>query len=98
MGNTIDIIKSFSEEEIESVSISCSAVDLTVTMSHDGLAHIECKNVRFGSSAEVNGGVLCVNVKEPELLDKLFGDLLSPSLAGSACPISSTDPSPRILA
>ncbi len=77
MSKTIDFNNSFSPDEFSSLSISCTAANLSIAPSKDDMAHIECKNVPEGSYAEVSGGTLRVKVKEPDILDKIFNSLFS---------------------
>ena len=71
---TTDIFMEIPSEEFTSVNITCSVSDLTVYRSEDDMAHIECKNVPDGSSADVQSGILRVRIKEHDFLDMIFRD------------------------
>lgn len=77
MSRSVDISKDFPADGIASVKIECSLGDLTVCKSPDDEAHVRCLNVPEGSSAELNGSALSLQVKRPGVLKTVFKSPLS---------------------
>lgn len=63
--------KVFSPEEFTSLKITCSFVNMNITCGDNKEAHLVCSNVPDGSFAEIQEGVLVIEMKEKNLLDKL---------------------------
>ena len=68
---SISFEKDLLPEEFTSLELTSSFVNVTVTCGESKTAHLVCNNVPEGSFAEIQEGVLVIEMNEKGLLDKL---------------------------